>query len=576
MKKLFLVFFTVFLLVSAIADNPFIYLIYHKDIMINHFILEGKNIPTTITETNFRGELEPYPQIDDDQIYQRLQIAYQAYDNKEYHQAAQILNQLYKKDKSNPFLLNQYARALYWSNSKKSFRIYKKLIQLLDHPVHKKGNYFYIDTSKYQDLPQQIHHPEIATEMTDLYNQLNKKFKTQYNTIDVWFIEAYWKIGTLYLDRKDYLSGAYYITKALFLLNNNPKLAEQAFGYLAESYYFLDKPALSLYCAEITKQINPENKYVEYFIDQIAKQKDKKMQKQHSKELENIVKDLYNLVASGPDRNSQCYAIIQKAYELIKSKRIILKLIKDQESGILSGAELLISSESQIPVIQVSDKLLSIYADCPSIVYSILIHEFQHTLDYMKDPQYFLSIRNNELEEFLYEMDAAYIEALFIRDYLQPIYELSPFENFLIMSLENDNLAQFSNFFKQTDMNLVYRLYGLRKDQEKSYTDDLAELIRTGKELIKNYEYQHDKEDWERYTDIVSLYSFNQYVPQIFYDTLVGKAGNQESPDELNQKEHSPELYDIYLKISELMKPHLEEFETYYQENLDKFESYYH
>ncbi|MBN1798881.1 MAG: hypothetical protein JW822_09905 [Spirochaetales bacterium] len=37
----------------------------------------------------------------------------------------------------------------------------------------------------------------------------------------MWFVEAYWKIGTLYLDRKEYLKGAFEITRAREVLGGH-------------------------------------------------------------------------------------------------------------------------------------------------------------------------------------------------------------------------------------------------------------------------------------------------------------------------------------------------------------------
>jgi tetratricopeptide (TPR) repeat protein len=90
--------------------------------------------------------------------------------------------------------------------------------------------------------------------------------------IDMWFPEAYWKLGCLYLDRREYDQAVYEISRALLFLPRNGPLYEQALSYLCEAYYHLGNYKFARYLGNRVLELNPGNKYV---LGYLARMKDK-------------------------------------------------------------------------------------------------------------------------------------------------------------------------------------------------------------------------------------------------------------------------------------------------------------
>lgn len=81
--------------------------------------------------------------------------------------------------------------------------------------------------------------------------------------IDMWFREAYWKLGTLYLDRKLYVQAVYEISRAILAVafTGDPRLLEQAYSFIAESYYELGDYDEAACYVEASLEMNPRNSH---------------------------------------------------------------------------------------------------------------------------------------------------------------------------------------------------------------------------------------------------------------------------------------------------------------------------
>jgi tetratricopeptide (TPR) repeat protein len=95
--------------------------------------------------------------------------ARELYARKKYQEAAALLRPALQDEPDNWFLLNELARTLFWIDEARpeSFRLYTRLVDLQESKAGVKGR---------QDVV----------------------------LIDVWFPEAYWKLGCLYLDHREY------------------------------------------------------------------------------------------------------------------------------------------------------------------------------------------------------------------------------------------------------------------------------------------------------------------------------------------------------------------------------------
>lgn len=159
-------------------------------------------------------------------------------------------------------------------------------------------------------------------------------------------------------------------------------------------------------------------------------------------------------------------------------------------------------------LIEVNGALIDIANSRPTLAMSMLMHEMKHARDYFTVGETYKEHMKNSLEEFMYEMDALFIEALFIRDYLAPRYkDLTAFEQYVLASLENDNLASVALVFMAVDMSLTYRFYGIGKelDSGMSCKDYFAEFSRRGKPL---FDLPIPKEDFQKYNSLIAIKTF--------------------------------------------------------------------
>ncbi len=186
------------------------------------------------------GILSPYPTKFSDKFDSDFRKSEILNFEGRYNEAIALLEPALKVEKKNPFLLNAYARTLYsLGKRKESFNAYKFLISIIDkdETVFPDGNYKNV-------------------------------------IIDTYFLEAYWKISTLYLDYQDYKKSIYYNRKMLDVITlgntyydpNKMNYNIGALTFLAEAYYFLNmKNENNFYVCE-TFKLDRNNKYILKYI----------------------------------------------------------------------------------------------------------------------------------------------------------------------------------------------------------------------------------------------------------------------------------------------------------------------
>jgi tetratricopeptide (TPR) repeat protein len=182
-------------------------------------------------------QVEKLPARLSEKHHETIMKARELYARQQYREVAALLRPALQDEPENWFLLNELARTLFWIKEGKyeSFILYKRLIDLQDSKARTKGR---------RDVV----------------------------LIDMRFPEAYWKIGCLYLDRREYDQAAYEISRALLFLPRSGPLYEQALSYLCEAYYHLGNYTFAKYLGNRVLEFNPGNKFVLEFL---AKMKDK-------------------------------------------------------------------------------------------------------------------------------------------------------------------------------------------------------------------------------------------------------------------------------------------------------------
>lgn len=157
----------------------------------------------------------------------------EAYEQGQYARAAAVLEEAGQREPQNPFVMYQLARALYKLDESKprAYTLYQRLLTQLDAAV-----------------PQND-------------STLN---------VDVWFAEAYWKLGTLYMDNQQWDEAIRSISQFLLAAPEQhyvgTALHEQILAYQTECFYNIGDREMCRYYGQRTLQLFPKNQYVKPYL----------------------------------------------------------------------------------------------------------------------------------------------------------------------------------------------------------------------------------------------------------------------------------------------------------------------
>lgn len=186
-----------------------------------------------ITKGDNIGTVAPYPETFSNSFDQEINDSKTLYSQGQYLLAYQVLEEARKNEPHNTFILNESARAAYRIDSlnTKSFKLYKELISILDEEG------------------------VVETDIESIY-------------ISIWFAEAYWKIGTLYMDYGNFSDAIYEIQRALisFYGRGSTQLFEQIYSFLAKSYFKIEWYNEAQCFAKVALHLNPENEFVKPYM----------------------------------------------------------------------------------------------------------------------------------------------------------------------------------------------------------------------------------------------------------------------------------------------------------------------
>jgi tetratricopeptide (TPR) repeat protein len=180
-------------------------------------------------------DVQPWPAVLSDRYQAALVEAQRLHGTREYAAAAAVLEPAYRDEPTNPFVLEAYGRALYYQRERaRAFSVYRTLVDLLD--------------AEWQS-------DDAATV-----------------TIDVWFADSYWKVGTLHVDRTEWERAAFEISRALAVGFMWERLAEdQALSYLVRAYHEMGRRDVARYYAERALERNPRNPLARRYLDPLSR-----------------------------------------------------------------------------------------------------------------------------------------------------------------------------------------------------------------------------------------------------------------------------------------------------------------
>jgi len=256
-------------------------------------------------------------------------------------------------------------------------------------------------------------------------------------------------------------------------------------------------------------------------------------------------------------------------------------LFDDEDPGSLETPEeffasVFFAAEPGSPtMIVVTRRFLELTQVQPSLAFALLIEAMAYASQSILLGDQYLSNFDNPVEQFLYSMDALYLKALFVSQYLVGAYRLSAYEEYLLEGLEADNLASVALFFRGVDLDMIYGLLeqanGVRDEiiSLDRFLQQLSQLVDLITEQHKNAFSQtaeqgvgDDQEflDRTRYITTVSTGTFIKYGIWIVNDLLLdyqnliqGSTGLTEQVRSINGR--SAQLYQRFVEAQYSVVP---------------------
>lgn len=219
---------------TAAAGPVRLYALDDKPVALAHAAAPGSGGDAIVSGGRAIGAFEAPPGVVSERHQARVNDANRLYVARDYAGALAAIEPAYLEERGNPFLIETYARVLYRMGERaQSFVVYRQLVDLLDAQW---------------STPDSV-------------------------TVDLWFVDAYWKAGTLHMDRREWGRAAFEISRALLGgLAWEPLAEEQALSYLTKAYFELGRREEARYYAERALGRNPRNTYARQYLDRLARE----------------------------------------------------------------------------------------------------------------------------------------------------------------------------------------------------------------------------------------------------------------------------------------------------------------
>ncbi len=227
-------------------------------------------------------------------------------------------------------------------------------------------------------------------------------------------------------------------------------------------------------------------------------------------------------------------------------------------------------SQNNPSYIQFHHKFPELYNKHPGLAMTLLTHELGMFCLYIKDKAFFTKNIENRVENFMFTMDTYYIDAKF----LEALYKNEPgllktktqFEDFLLLSNKENNLASVSQLLLGTDIEMTYALYSYREN-DKSLEDAITVFKKMETSAIDQLHYP-EQDSLTNYINTVPAYTLINLGPNLLASVYFSKNHSMGSFDikkfpeiekSLNNLHKELEPYKSRLSYQETFKKMIEQ-----------------
>ena len=299
---------------------------------------------------------------------------------------------------------------------------------------------------------------------------------------------------------------------------------------------------------------------------------DKQKLIQNKEQMELIIEELHSLFQNDNGREHIIKQTFFIAYDKFKLQDFSILINNKLEEDIFKCTKLEYYPDQKV-ILNISPFLINLYKKRPSLVFSILIYDFWHISAYFTQTEYVLDTQNNPVEQYRSNMEAMYIQTLFIKDYmLVNEFKISEYENNLLLSLEDNNLAAASIYLYKLDMDLVYYLddYWLSVKNNSRISEAFLEEIRRLGSDLKN-EVISDEDDNQKYYLLISMKTYYDFIPVFLSYIHTYNSFSQEIIKPDIPKEY-PVINNYLLKIQAFLLEYNDFITEFYDDTTDDFQ----
>lgn len=218
-------------------------------------------------------------------------------------------------------------------------------------------------------------------------------------------------------------------------------------------------------------------------------------------------------------------------------------------TDLLKGAYFRAIPGSDTTYIVLSQRLVDIWPDYPSMVFSIFSVGVEDAHIFFKNPRAWGASQTDKLKLLLIRIEGYNTASQLIRDRLLPGgYLLSPYESFLLDSYEKDELASAIMYLERFSLPVTQGIYiATREFEDGGEAGELRDFInRLGEGLLENIGEISPLSDYETiYPHAVAVHSWLELTP-----SSISRIYNRNNTEPLS----FPEVLELEQRYKELRK----------------------